>query len=248
VFLVAGLNIEWALGELAKFLDLTELYRPSDPPGVVMFTSRLGTRGSDSEIVAQAQVVEQILSRVLPNWRAEVPSEDNDVVNRWMQHREAAQRAEAVLRRQDEVRVNLGDDAPDLSAASMHPWVWDGARSLWSTGHYREAVGAAARRLNAEVQNKVGRRDLSEAKLFQSVFSPNPGSATEPRLRIIPDDGGATYKNMHRGALMIVDGWYAAVRNPVAHDEGELGENEALEQLAALSMVARWADSATVER
>ncbi|MCZ2819442.1 hypothetical protein O2V63_03760 [Modestobacter sp. VKM Ac-2977] len=132
------------------------------------------------------------------------------------------------------MRANLGDDAPDLLAASMHSWVRDGARSLWSTAHHRDAVGAAARRVNAEVQNaevqnKVARRDLSEGKLFQSVFSPNPGSATEPRLRIIADDGGATYKNVHRGALMMADGWFAAVRNPVANDVSELGENEALE-------------------
>lgn len=143
---------------------------------------------------------------------------------------------------------SLKPDGPQLSAERLHPWVWGGALSLWSTGHYREAVGAAARRVNAEVQNKVGRRDISEATLFQSVFSTNPGSAREPRLRIIEDDGGATYRNLNRGAAMIAEGWYAAIRNPVAHDEGELSERDALEQLAALSVVARWADAATVER
>jgi hypothetical protein len=245
---VAGINVAWAQDELTKFLELTTLHYPKPTPGVINLSAHMYTQGPEGPILEQAQVVEQILNQVLPRWRTDVPDDRNESVNRWVQHREAVQRALAVLRRQEEVRANLGDDAPELSAANMHPWVWDGARSLWSTGHFREAVGAAARRVNAEVQNKVSRRDVSEAKLFQSVFSPNAGSPTEPRLRIIPDDGGATFRNLHRGALMVAEGWYAAVRNPVAHDEGELSENEALEQLATLSMVARWADAATVER
>lgn len=137
---------------------------------------------------------------------------------------------------------------PQLSATGLHPWVWEGASSLWSTGHYREAVGAAARRVNAEVQNKVGRMDIQDVKLLQSVLSPNPGSPTQPRLRIPPNDGSPTADNIQRGAHMIAQGWFTAIRNAVAHVEGELSEAEALEQLAALSMVARWADAATVER
>jgi hypothetical protein len=106
--------------------------------------------------------------------------------------------------------------------------VWEGAQSLWSTEHYWEAVGAAARRVNAEVQNKVGRRDISEVTLFQSVFSSNEAKSTEPRLRILPEDGGRTPDNVQRGARMIAEGWFAAIRNPVAHDEGELRETDAL--------------------
>lgn len=147
-----------------------------------------------------------------------------------------------------EIIESLKPRGPQLSATGLHPWVWEGALSLWGTGHYREALAGAGRRVNAEVQNKVGRRDIAEATLFQSVFSSNGASPAEPRLRILPDDGGPTPKNVQRGARMIAEGWFAAIWNPVAHDEGELGEDEALEQLAALSIVARWADSATVER
>lgn len=193
-------------------------------------------------------MVEQILDRVLPGWKTDVPDTDNARVNRWIQHREAVQRAQAVLARQAEVRASLGDDAPELSASNMHPWVWEGARSLWSAGHFYDAVGAAARRVNAEVQNKLGRRDISEAALFQNAFSMNPPQPREPRLRIVPDDGGRTYRNLHRGAIAMADGWYAAVRNLTAHEDADVSENEALEQLATLSLIARWADAATVER
>lgn len=140
-----SIDIPWARAELASFLKLTELYSPPDPPGMTIFSARLANRGGGREFVASAQIVEQILDRVLPQWRTQVPGDRNETVNRWCQHREAAQRADAVLLRDAEVRERLGDDAPQLSAAAMHRWVWDGARSLWRSGHFREAVTAAAR-------------------------------------------------------------------------------------------------------
>ena len=85
-----------------------------------------------------------------------------------------------VLAREDEVRRNLGDDAPGMSASHLHPWVWDGARALWRSEHYREAVGAAARKINAETQNKVGRRDVSEIDLFKQAFSLDTASGRWP--------------------------------------------------------------------
>lgn len=216
---------------------------------MVTFTSRLSNRGGGAEIVASAQVVEQILDRVLPRWRTEVPDDRNESVNRWCQHREAAQRADAVLLRDAEVRERLGDDAPQLSAAGMHRWVWDGARSLWRSGHFREAVTAAARKINAETQNKVGRRDVSETPLFQSVFSKDAAKPGQPRLRLMADDNSDTFRSVHRGAMSFAEGCFAGIRNPNSHEDGlpELPEQEALEQLAALSVLARWVDSAVVD-
>ncbi|WP_353946483.1 TIGR02391 family protein [Streptomyces sp. HUAS MG91] len=243
-----NIDIPWARAELAQFLALTELYRPPDPPGVVNFTSRLSNRGKNSEINASAHVVEQILDRVLPRWRTEVPDDRNKDVNRWYQHRDAAQRADAALQRDAEVRERLGDDAPQLSASTLHPWVWSGARSLWQSGHYREAVTAAARKVNAEAQNKVGRRDASETALFQSVFSKDDPKPGQPRLRLRADDGSDTFRSVQRGAAAFAEGCFAGIRNPNSHEDGlpELPENEALEQLAAFSVLARWVDAATL--
>ncbi|MEV7214082.1 TIGR02391 family protein [Kitasatospora cineracea] len=244
-----GIDTAWAHQELAQFLELTALYRRPDPPGVSVISSRLSNRGAAAEIIASAQVVEQILDRVLPRWRAEVSDRDNTRVNRWCQHREAAQRALAVLAREAEIREKLGDNAPLLSASSMHPWAWEGARSLWQSGHFREAVTAAARKVNAETQNRVGRRDVTEGPLFQNVFSvdvPKPG---QPRLRLVPADGSKTFASVHRGAAAFAEGCFAAIRNPNSHEAGlpELPEHEALEQLAAFSVLARWVDTATLE-
>ncbi|WEH34798.1 TIGR02391 family protein [Streptomyces sp. AM 4-1-1] len=242
------LDIHWARGELARFLELTELYRLPDPPGVMIFSSSLSNRGSQRDIVASAHVVEKILDRVLPHWKTDVPSDRNEEINRWCQHREAAQRADAALQRDTEISERLGDNAPQLSAATMHPWVWQGAGALWQSSHFREAVTAAARKVNAETQNKVQRRDLSETKLFQNAFSLAPPKEGEHRLRLMEDDGGDTFRSVHRGAMAFADGCYAGIRNPNSHEDGlpELPEHEALEQLAALSVLARWVDKAAV--
>ncbi|MCY0937584.1 TIGR02391 family protein [Streptomyces sp. H34-S4] len=105
-----------------------------------------------------------------------------------------------------------------------------------------------APKVNAETQNKLGRKDVSEANLFKQAFTlddPKPG---QPRLQLMDDDGSDTFRNVHRGAMAFADGWFAAIRNPNSHADAlpDQPEHEALEQLAALSVLARWVDTATL--
>lgn len=86
---VGDIDIPWALSELHAFLKVSAL-TPVEIPGVVYFGSAMGNAGSPEEIVALAQVTEKILDRVLPRWRTTVPADDNEHVNSWCQHREAA--------------------------------------------------------------------------------------------------------------------------------------------------------------
>ncbi|SCG43627.1 TIGR02391 family protein [Micromonospora inositola] len=174
------MDSRWAIAEIDEFLALTEL-RPAS-----LTSRRRANRGRDGDIIAKAQVVEQILDRVVRGWRRDSVSGSRNIsVNRWCQHMEAAERARAELVRREEIREKLGDNAPELNAARLHPWIWDGARSLWQSQHYREAVRAATIKLNAETQNKTGRFDISETDLFKQTFttdSPQPG---KPRLRLV---------------------------------------------------------------
>jgi len=239
-------NVEWALAELSVFVDMTTLIQPPpDNSGVLILADMRYPKGPPDRIVASAQVVEQILDRVLPDWRRTIP-EDRD--ERWQQHRQAAQRAIAALEREEEVHENLGDNAPRLDAGRMHPWAWEGARSLWQSGHYREAVRAASVKINTEAQNKLGRRDVSETALFQSAYTSDDPKSGQPRLRLRDDDGGRTAQSVRRGVAALAEGCYAPLRNPASHDEGELSEDEALEQLATLSLLARYVDRSEVHR
>lgn len=195
------------------------------------------------DAAAAAHVVELILDRVLPGWRKTRP--DGDGVYRWL--REQAARAKAQIQREDELREKLGDGAPEMDAGDLHPWAWQDGKGLWSDGHHHEAVMKAAIRVNAETQIKLGRPDLSETDLFVQAFSSNPPTPGAPRLRIMDDDGGKTYQDVHRGARAFAEGLYAAIRNPGMHEphDGDGDEEQlALEQLAAFSLLARWVDQA----
>lgn len=239
------MDVEWALSELRAFIRLTELRQPTSGGGVVFMGDFATPISAESVIIAAAQVVEKILDRVLPGWRSDVP---DDGKQRWTRHRQAAIRAVTELERQAEVAEKLGDNAPVVSAGAFHPWVWEAARSLWQSYHFREAVRAASVKINAEVQDKLGRRDTSETDLFKQAFSddaPQPGRA---RLRPLGDDGGRTAMSVRRGVAALAEGCFAALRNPGSHDAmDELDEQVALEQLAAFSVLARLVDESTVQ-
>jgi Protein of unknown function (Hypoth_ymh) len=231
-------NNDWAIEQLRRFVAST-FWNPV--PG-------RGTHaGTEDHIVSQAQVVEKIFDQMIPDWQDRVKDRKRSP-DHWRDHREVAQRALAQLERDQEIKDNLGEAAPALNAARMHPWAWDGARSLWASRHFREAVSAAAIKINAETQNKLGRRDLSEVKLFQEGFSLKPPEPGKPRLRLMPDDGSDTFRSLHEGAMAFASGCFKAIRNPAAHIPlVDLSEDEALEQLAAFSILARWVAVATLD-
>lgn len=182
---------------------------------------------------------------MLHGWRSKQPEKDTDYA--WL--RGQASRAKAALERAGELADRLGDGAPEMDAGALHPWAWDNGSSYWRTGHYHQAVLQAAIGVNAETQAKVGRTDVSEIDLFNQVFTLDAAKPGAPRLRLMADDGSKTYESLHRGARAFAEGVYAAIRNPGMHQPFESGEEHiALEQLAAISILARWVDEAKLER
>jgi hypothetical protein len=236
---VSGLNKKWAAEQLTAFIHMTE-YVVSSSPGVI------GSfiRGREEDIAGQAQVVEQVLDRATPQWRGQVV----EVGRRWQGLRQAASKGLAQIERAQELAEMLGDDAPRISAADLHPWIWSGARSLWQSGHFVQAVRDAVTKLNAETQNKVGRRDVSETDLFKQSFSLDEAKPGRSRLRRIAPEDSDTYRSVQRGAMAFAEGVFAGIRNPLSHEaDQELTEQVALEYLAALSVLARWVDESVVE-
>jgi uncharacterized protein (TIGR02391 family) len=148
---------------------------------------------------------------------------------------------------------HLADPGPSLTAAQLHPWVWEAARPAWDAGNYEDAVDAAARNLNTRLRTKVGRRDIGEGDLVAQVFSDKVADENNPRLRLsLPEDVGTrTVSSLYGGIIGFGKGLFQAVRNPLAHEAPgamAITEQEALESLAALSLFARWVDRATVHR
>lgn len=226
VKMTVGIDTAWALQEINSFMSV---YR----------------QGNRLDTAASAQVVEEIFDRVLPGWRESAPHNPR---NRFYGHAETAGRAKVVLTRRAEIYEKLGDNAPSINASQFHPWVWEAAKGLWRNGHYRSAISAAALRVNAETQAKIGRMTVSETKLFQEVFSVQEPKSGCPRLRLWKNDGSDTYRSINRGAMAFAEGLFAAIRNPNSHSvQDELDERVALEHLAAFSVLARWVSEAKLE-
>lgn len=68
-------------------------------------------------------------------------------------------------------------------------------------------------------------------------------------LQLPGDDDGTTALSFRRGVRAFAEGCFAAIRNRASHDvQDEISEQEALEQLAAFSVLARWVEASEVPR
>jgi hypothetical protein len=148
----------------------------------------------------------------------------------------------------EEARHRMRPDSPELIADQFHPWVWDAAAPLWFAGSRQEAVHAAARSVNARMQQKRGHHDKSDTALCREFFSLDAPSPARPRLRFKGySPTSSTWRSKHQGAMEFGAGCFEAIRNPAAHEHGlALSEQVALEQLAAFSLLARWIDECEV--
>ena len=96
---------------------------------------------------------------------------------------------------------------------------------------------------------KVDRRDLDGKDLYAQAFSTKDPKLGEPRLRfpdIDPAEQPKRWTSAHEGARNLGMGCAQGIRNPQAHPSPDITEQEALEQLAALSVLARWVDECEV--
>ena len=139
---------------------------------------------------------------------------------------------------------------PSLAASRLHKWVWDAVKNLWDDGHYGPAVHEAAMAVELQTQLKVDRQDLDGKDLYAQAFTKDDPKPDAPRLRLPHVDKVKQPKrwtSAHEGAQHLGMACAQGIRNPRAHGTDKPSEQEALEQMAALSVLARWVDaSATV--
>ncbi|MGV9753783.1 TIGR02391 family protein [Nocardia farcinica] len=127
--------------------------------------------------------------------------------------------------------------------AEMHPTIWGAARPLWDDGHYREAVAAAAEALVDKVKTLVRRRDIAETPLWQQAFSSAPTKPGEIRLRWPGEPEDRDVKSMNDGLRQFAPGAQMTIRNSATHSTEKMSEQDALERLGTLSLLARWVDT-----
>lgn len=135
---------------------------------------------------------------------------------------------------------------PSLEVESFHPLVVGAASRLWRDGHRRLAIASVAEALIAHVKVVLGRMDLQDTALWQQAFSSSAPEAGKARLRWPGNDDDLTVKSMRDGLRQFAPGVQMTIRNPATHEAEEPGVQTALEQLAVLSLLARWVDACDV--
>jgi hypothetical protein len=138
----------------------------------------------------------------------------------------------------------FGVKGPQLSATMMHPWVWEEAAPRWDARFFRDAVQAAATRIfDVELPKKLQVQPTSNPADLFAAFAPDRKSGVVLRVTDIASND-ASWASVHRGTMLIGQGCVAAIRNPRTHRLAIKEDQVALEELATLSLLARWIDDA----
>jgi hypothetical protein len=235
------MDAELALEQVNEFLNLCDTSIVIQD-GDLEYYGRGQWQQIDRAITQKLVVVEPIAQEIAP-WL--VPSlRENDMVIMHQKKRAAAVELQAHLQQADLVDRVMGPTGPRLAAAELHPWVWEEAAPRWDAGFYRDAVQAAATRIfDVELPRKLGvQPQPNPADLF-SAFAPDRKTGTLLRFTDMdPTDAG--WASVHRGTMLVGQGCVAAIRNPRTHRLAVREEQVVLEELATLSLLARWIDDA----
>jgi hypothetical protein len=234
------MNRDWMRERLESFLELCEAY---DKEYVRAPDYSDALRVINDQMTFQMPTIREILKRLDPALAAEV--KEPQYLGGVSDSRKAVQQGLGILHDRDEWAAHLAPEAPSLVADQFHPHVWAAASALWDTAQYRVAVGQATVSLSAHIASKAN-SSLTERELVAQVFSPSQPSAGQVRLHFPGDKSSKTWKSRQEGLHLLAQGAFAGIRNVAAHTVGEWSEQVALEHLAVLSVVARWADETEV--
>ncbi|MEU8523952.1 TIGR02391 family protein [Streptomyces sp. NPDC048577] len=127
---------------------------------------------------------------------------------------------------------------PTTGVEAMHPTIWGAARKLWLDGHFRLAVQSAAETLTSQLKTRTGLANMDATNVYERVFN-----SRNPVLTWPGDPGDRTVSSMQNGLSKYAPGLNMAVRNTATHvTSDEMTAQQALERLAALSLLAHWID------
>lgn len=132
--------------------------------------------------------------------------------------------------------------SPTIEPSLLHPLVWAAAQRLWNDGHLRQAVAASAEAVTGQMKQLTGRNNASDTSLWQQAFAIADPQEGKPRLRWPGDSDGQDVKTMQAGLLSFAPGVNMVVRNPATHVAEDFTEQDGLEQLATLSVLAKFVD------
>jgi uncharacterized protein (TIGR02391 family) len=242
---VGYMDNDWVRAKLEEFLATCEEYRRLEgriPPGSYWDENLM--RPITNTVEQQVPTVRRILEVLDPS----LLSEDfgiSELYGGLSATETATRKALAVLKDRDEWRARLAPDGPALVASSLHEWIWGAAAQFWDAGQCEAAVEYGAKSLNAHIQKKSG-MSTADRELASEVFSAKL-STKNVRLWLPGRRDADTWRSRQDGLHLLAMSAFAGIRNVVAHSVAAgWSQQEALEYLAVLSVVARWVDETEV--
>ncbi|HWE67498.1 MAG TPA: TIGR02391 family protein [Acidimicrobiales bacterium] len=245
------MEAQLALNRVEEFLAFCErsiALQQASPSG---YSRGVEWKSIENEITNRLPIIERIAAELDQRLADLLRTSDFATHNR--NKLLASRELRGVLEHSEEIERILGPSGPKMSADQFHPWIWDHASALWADGYRRAAVQAAATALfdfHLPAKLERARDTRGGADLMGQAFSLRDPEVGAPRLRLPGYDRNAdekSWKSAHEGAMHLGQGCALAIRNLTTHDLTEPEEQTALEMLAALSLVARFVQDATLE-
>jgi len=229
------MNTEWMRERLNKYLSLCEDISTHQRANGYEWDDHCKVR--NDEATMEIPTVSRILAALDPTWIGPLmpPSYSSDDGERFVRQ------ALGAVRDRAEWATQLAPESPSLQADQLHPFVWQAASTVWETGEYKMAIQQSAVSLSAHIKAKA-HSTLNERKLVQQVLVPEPPKAGQMRLHLPGDASDENWQSRQQGLHLLAQGAFAGIRNIAVHDESVWSEHQALEHLAVLSVIARWAD------
>jgi uncharacterized protein (TIGR02391 family) len=110
--------------------------------------------------------------------------------------------------------------------------VREASAPLFESGHFAHAVHEATKAMRDMIREVSGLSDEGDTLAAKAFRSTNP---------IVPlfDLTSETGRSAQRGVMLMAQGIFAAIRNPLAHDRGALPQDQAEEMLSIINFVVR---------
>ncbi|WP_328522429.1 TIGR02391 family protein [Kribbella sp. NBC_00359] len=228
-------------GKLTEYLRLADAYDAALHEAAYESVSSEAQALND-EATTLLPTVERILTALdaMPDADLRPPSyRGSNETPRWVKQ------GLGILRDRDEWATRLAPEPPTLAGDRFHPLIWEAAAQLWATSHLVAAVESAAKWLTFEIQQKA-QSNLVDRELVTDVFPSKPNNG-RTRLWLPGDRETKMWRSRQDGLYNLSIGAYAGIRNVAAHSPApNWSEQQALEYLAVLSVVARWTEETEV--
>jgi len=164
---------------------------------------RLGTSPEYKRINRELMMRGPGVRRILNELQPDLGNYSRKLIHECNAARAACNEGLGILRYDSEINLMLIPDSPTLRTDRLHHQVWSAARTLWATDHYRLAVQQAAEAVNALMQSRAGRRNVSNTTLAKDCFNIKAPAPGVPRLRMQGDRSTETWKSVQEGTMFL---------------------------------------------